>query len=176
MKRICSIMLMSVLTTAMLFAQEVQSANSLMLQRDGNTYIYAGEKMNTKDYAEFLSTRNQPAYQQFMNGYKLQKTGWVLFGVGTGVAALGAAMLAIAPTMLDPMKPDMGGAMMTIAGATFLGAGATLDLVAIPMLGVGYSRMHKSVDTYNIAQPTTYNQPYWTIHTNQNGVGLALHF
>ena len=52
-----------------------------------------------------------------------------------------------------------------------------LEIASIPCLAVGYAKMHKSVDIYNVLSASRAQcQPYWSIQANHNGIGLALNF
>jgi hypothetical protein len=61
-------------------------------------------------------------------------------------------------------------------GLALAWVGGALEIASIPCLIVGYVRMHRSVDTYNIDQAYNRPQAYWSIQTGNSGLGLALHF
>lgn len=53
---------------------------------------------------------------------------------------------------------------------------AALEIASVPLLAVGYRRMHTSLEVYNVACTTAQVKPYWTIQASDNGLGLALNF
>ena len=50
------------------------------------------------------------------------------------------------------------------------------EIASIPLLVIGYRRMHTSTDVYNVACATAQAQPFWTIQASEQGFGLALNF
>ena len=53
--------------------------------------------------------------------------------------------------------------------------GGAIIVAGIPLLGVGYHRMHKSVRSYNAAHRPA-PQTYWSIQVSGNGIGVAYNF
>ena len=51
-------------------AIHAQNTNATLLQPAGSYLYYGDQVMNKKECMEFLSTRNQPAYENFKSGYK----------------------------------------------------------------------------------------------------------
>jgi hypothetical protein len=89
--------------------------------------------------------------------------------------AVGLA-LDLAGSIISAYAPE-GDDTMFYTGAGCIIAGATIVLAAaIPTVFVGYARMNKGIDQFNMAQASAKPQAYWTIQGSQNGVGLALHF
>ena len=78
MKKILFAMAMLLMATTAIQAQTViiNSNNATLLQPAGS-YIYYGDQiMNKRQCAEFLSTRNQPAYEKFQSGLNCVNGGW----------------------------------------------------------------------------------------------------
>ncbi len=52
------------------------------------------------------------------------------------------------------------------------------SVASIPLLIVGYNKMHKSVDVFNqeCSQRTNRVYGYWSVNASKYGVGLAFNF
>ena len=151
----------------------VNSNNATLLQPAGR-YIYFGDQvMNKKQCAEFLSTRHQPAYEKFQSGLKCIKAGWWTLGAGLAVDLAGSLLCAFVPEAdNDAMaKHDA----MAISGISCVVAGGLAIIASIPTIYVGYGKVNRAIEMYNISQ-TTQPQAYWSIQGSENGIGLALHF
>ncbi|HCS87644.1 MAG TPA: hypothetical protein DIW30_04310 [Bacteroidales bacterium] len=153
--------------------------------RTGNTYVHDGQVMNKRQYLDFLSASdNKDAYGCFRNGYRVANVGWGLFGGGLIVGGVGlglvcAGVIQGANNDNNDFSTSLGTAVsasfMIVWGTVFSIAGGMLEIAAIPTISVGYARMHKSVDVYNIpSQPQTYVS--LGLSTSTDGIGLALHF
>lgn len=171
MKKIVFLMMMVVMTTA-ITAQEfhptVVKGNATILRPAGNYLYYGDQVMNKKQCVDFLQTRHQAAYKAFESGYKCYQAGWALAGAGLGLDLAGSLLVAFAPVKENKAMLYSGDAMII--------AGAAAILAAIPTVFVGYARMNKGIDTFNMAQAASAPQAYWTIQGSENGIGLALHF
>jgi len=131
------------------------------VSRSGNTYYYEGRSMNKEVYCKFLENRCYPAYQKAYSGYLTTVVGWTLLGCGAAVDLVGAICF-VADDML---------------GVALSSFGSCLEIASVPTLIVGYAKMHKSVDLYNAqCGAKAQYQPYWSVQTSQNGIGLALNF
>ena len=65
---------------------------------------------------------------------------------------------------------------MLYSGIACLGVGAAAILASVPTVFIGYARLERGVDMFNMTQVASTSQAYWTIQGSQNGIGLALHF
>lgn len=174
MKKILLSIIILALSAVMVQAQGVQahaSATSPLVEQAGSYFFCGDLVMDHGEFRDFLSTRNQPAYEKFNSGYKCYLAGWSLLGVGLAVDLAGSIVWAFQPE-------DKGekASASTIAGATLVIAGSCAILAALPTIYIGYVRMYDSVDMYNVAQRTSATQAYWTIQGSENGIGLALNF
>lgn len=127
------------------------------------TQHYDNHKMNKSAYRSFLRNRCPAAYEQFSKGYSISKGGWFLFGIGLGLD-LGCTIVSLA----DTKGSDGLIAVGVIGGA--------LEIASIPTLAVGYSKMHKSVNTYNDQCRQKSSTAYWSLQVDNLGLGLAYHF
>ena len=122
------------------------------LSRKGNSYYYDGKQMRGKDYEYFLSIKCSSSYNQYKKGHNIAIAGWVLFGIGVGL--------------------DVGFSWwVPYTAIPALG----FEIACIPTLAVGYSKMHKTVDTFNTSCAKR-NTTYWSINASENGIGLAWNF
>ena len=151
------------ITTYNIANQHNQHNQPTYLSRSGNTYYYEGQSMNKDAYRKFLADKCPAAYNKMNTGYIVAYTGWCLFAVGLGM--------------------DLGNVIGTLsAGGTLQTTpisitAACFEWGSIPFLIVGYCQMHKSVDIFNTqCKAKAQCQPYWSIQTSQNGIGLALNF
>ena len=149
-------------------AIHAQNTNATLLQPAGSYLYYGDQVMNKKECMEFLSTRNQPAYETFKSGYKCTQAAWGLFGAGVGVDVVGTVLM----TFGLEGKNDA----MFFSGAGCVIAGGLAVIASIPTIFIGYVRLNRGIDMFNMAQTKSEPQAYWTIQGSQNGIGLALHF
>lgn len=171
-----------------MFADEssvpVEERSDAPIERMGNTYVCDGFEMSKREYRDFLYSRSPLAYDEFIRGYKLSTAGWVVFGVGLGAESLGLWFLCGATALLGSSSDGswtgafivlFGSIYAVVMGVSLSVAGGVLLLASVPMLGVGYSRMHKSVDVYNVnlRQEATLS---FGITSSENSVGVALRF
>jgi hypothetical protein len=165
-----------VMSAITMTAQENVNTNNtdvpILLERIGNTYYYNNIAMNQKECDAFLAQNNLPIYKEFHSGYKLQKTGWTLLGVGLGLDCLGLG-LSIGSIFV---YNEAALAVMLGLGVTSITIGACCELACIPVLAIGYMRMHDCVDYYNISQKNKQRTLSLNLTTSQNGIGLALNF
>ena len=133
------------------------------ITRLGDTYTYKGYVMKGDAYANFLRNNCLKAYEMYHKGYVISYAG-VLFlsaGVGLEVGTL------------------IGGA---IAGGYFnmsvIYCGLGCLAASIPLVIIGYNKMHQSVDVFNqeCALNTNRTHSFWSINTSPKGVGLAFNF
>ena len=175
MKKILFVLVMLV-SAAVGMAQESpaigNNENVMLIERIGDTYYYNNQAMNKKDCVEFLADNSIPIYKEFHRGYTLSKKGWWLLGAGLGLEVTGS-VLSIA-AFFAPSEAAM--ATMLGLGITSIIVGTGCEIACIPVLAIGYSRMHDSVDHYTIQQRSKQRTLDLSINASQNGIGLALKF
>jgi len=153
-------------------AQEVEMitlgdpANAIqdeLISRDGNKYYFRGQWYNKDLMQEQLYNLNcVPAYRQFKNGNKMARAGWGLFGAGLALDVSGAILTYAVGSEFGPLMSTVGGLCET---------------VSVPLLVVGYCRMHDAVENYNMyAISNSRPRAYWSVNASQNGIGLAYNF
>lgn len=169
-KSIFVILLLAMATTA-ITAQELYTTvpvgNATLLQPAGKYLYYGNQVMNKKQCVDFLATRHQAAYETFHSGYKCYVAGWVLASAGLTLDLAGSILLACA---------SEDGQVMRDSGDALIITGCAAILAAVPTVFIGYSRLNKGIDTFNMSQASAAPQAYWTIQGSENGHGLALHF
>ena len=161
------------------------SAHGQEIVRTGDRYTVGGQTYyNSTEFRGYLKATNPDVFTQYNQGYKIGMAGWGLLSFGVAVVPTSFIMLLINQdsTSDDPVTGEQvvhqiapsnlwfGGWMscFVVACASFT--------ASIPMLGIGYHKMHKAVDVYNISQTTTAPQTYWSIRTSSNGIGIAYNF
>lgn len=149
------------------------------LTRVGNKYYAGNQEMNKRQTLDFLAQKNcQAAYQEFRKGYGTATAGWVMLGVGLALDFGYVACVCVSAVELAKDTPnEKKAANIATAGLAMGLTGAVLELASIPTLIVGYTKMHRAADVYNLdcTKSTAYN-PYWAVQASDNGIGLALHF
>lgn len=138
---------------------------SVILTRDGNTYYYGNRVMDKKATLEWLKTQHcHAAYEQFDRGLYLSNVGWFMMGVGLGVDLVGNILLFV-----NTQSKTIGSVLICI--------GSAFEIACIPTIAVGYSKMHQTVNVYNVSCGSTAQiKPYWSVQASNNGIGLAYHF
>ena len=132
--------------------------------RTGNTYMYGDLVMNNNSFEDWLKEQNcSAAYTQFSAGRKTANAGWAL--------------------MITGLLMDITGTILAVKvrnapfGYIFVGIGGALEIACIPTLIVGYTKMHNSVNVYNVScKSTAFVKPYWAVQASSTGIGLAYHF
>ena len=139
--------------------------NKMQLIRSGNTYYYGNQVMNKYETLEWLSTQNCPAaYKQFRSGMRTANAGWALMTAGL--------MADLVGTLISAIEKNV-----PTAGYVLVGIGGALEIACIPTIAGGYSKMHQTVNVYNVSCRTTAQvKTYWSLQASNNGVGLAYNF
>lgn len=182
MKRLLIILAAAVMAVGAM-AQVVESAPRLVCI--GNTYYYGKNAMSQRQMLDWYAQQNcQAAYDQFAKGRKMAIAGWSCLGVGVAMDLTAGACYLAAVGMRARAKMPANSPAKVISYSsnepvlfTILAMGATaFEIASIPLLVIGYKRMHTSADVYNVACTTAQTQPYWTIQASEQGIGLALNF
>ena len=138
--------------------------SSLTLTRSGNTYYYENQVMNKQATLEWLESQNCPsAYEQFRSGIRTANAGWALMATG--------------------LMADLVGTIISVKGSVptaryvLMGIGGALEIACIPTIAIGYSKMHQTVNVYNVSCGSTAQiKPYWSVQASNNGLGIAYNF
>lgn len=162
MKKIITMLLMSVIALGAMAQSPVY--------RIGDKYMMDGKMMNKREFKGYLQNTSPEAFQLFENGYKLSIAGWSCFGVGLAINSVGSALMRryINGNTKKDTTYDVGSALSS--------AGASITVAGITCLGVGYARMHKAANLYNIEQA---NRPElrWVFGVNNEGaMSVAMQF
>ena len=175
------LLLVAVMSYGQEVAQEEPSQSCIV--RKGDRYTVDGVTyINSTEFRGYLKNTNPEVFTQYDKGYRIGMAGWGLFAYGVAMTPPSFIMCLVHPDKpeFDPITGKRNydreaveawskGWCSSFAIATAaLGAGITL-------LGVGYYKMHKSVDVYNISrQPQP--QAFWSIKASGNGIGVAYNF
>lgn len=176
--------------------------SNALLTRKGNSYYYNGAKMNRREYGDFLAMNSQPAYQRFKDGYRKSNYGWALLGAGCAMNIIGVSLLYTREPSLrgsidvhietigdyihidnSPLYYDYyydgyydrNNRRYKVLSHGLFFIGSILQIAGIPIISVGYSDMHRSVDIYNVEKIKKY-QPSLSVKGGANGMGVALNF
>ena len=172
MKRI--LLCLSILLSLASFGQSIV--------RKGEVYFVDGTPNNSTAFNAYLKNTNPELFAQYNKGYQIAMSGWGLFAVGVPAIPISVMMMMANQDNggypFDPVKDaqyrqarERWGIGWCV-GLSLAGAAAA---ASIPLLAVGYHKMHKSVDTYSAAQVSA-PQTYWTMEIKPDGIGLACHF
>lgn len=137
--------------------------------RVGDKYMMDGQVMNKEAFKGYLKNTSPEAFALFDNGHKLSIAGWTCFSVGVVSNSVGSFMLRryISGKAKKDASYNIGSAL-----ASF-GSGATV--AGITCLGVGYARMHKAANLYNIDKAKR-PELNFAVVAGDNGMGLAMQF
>lgn len=162
MKKILTLLLVSVIALGAMAQSPVY--------RIGDKYMMDGKMMNKREFKGFLQNTSPEAFQLFENGHKLSIAGWSCFGVGLAVNTVGTGMMR--RYINNKAQKDI----VYEVGASLASAGSCLTIAGITCLAVGYTRMHKAANLYNIEQA---HRPdlRWVFGMNGNGdMAVAMQF
>lgn len=150
--------------------------------RKGDRYTVNGVTyINSTEFRGYLKNTNPEVFAQYDKGYRIGMAGWGLLAYGVTMTPTSVIMLFMNQPFTGDMSPERR--KRVEAASHRWSAGWLTNLIvasgafaaSIPMLGVGYSKMHKSVDAYNVSlQPAP--QTYWSIQVSGNGIGVAMQF
>lgn len=159
-----AVLFLLLFVAVMSYGQEVaqeEPVHSCIL-RYGDRYVVAGVTYNNSTaFRNYLRNTNHEIFSQYNQGYKLGMAGWGLLAYGTVTGLTSVLWMRTQVVILTlPLQATIGGLAM-IAG--------------ISLLGVGYHKMHKSVDDYNVSHRAA-PQTYWSIQVSGNGIGVAYNF
>lgn len=141
------------------------AAEKYQITRKGSNYMYMGKQIDKYDYVSLLQNNCPKAYKYYKQGRVLSIAGWVLFGLSPAMIAAGSAMIT-----------DYNSSV-AYAGVGLLSAGCVGMTVSIPLLAVGYTKQHKSVNIYNQRCAQTPRSPIvFNITSGTNGLGIAMQF
>ena len=140
-------------------------SSAQMIERQGSRYTVDGTTYNTSASFRnnYLKFNNLELFNQYEKGYKLAAGGWGLLSAGVALTTASAVM----------MFPNGKVSQMFLVWTIGVSVGALATCASIPMLGVGYHRMHQAVDSYNTKQKP---QSYWSFEIRTNGIGFAYNF
>ena len=133
------------------------------ITRLGDSYTYKGYVMKGDAYANFLRNNCLKAYEIYHKGYVISYAGVLFLSVGVGL--------------------EVG----TLIGGAIVGGYFNMPVVycglgclaaSIPLVIVGYDKMHQSVDVFNqeCALNPNRTHSFWSINASQHGIGLAFNF
>lgn len=137
--------------------------------RIGDKYMMDGQMMNMAAFKGYLKNASPEAFALFDNGHKLSIAGWTCLSVGVVTNGVGSVMMRkyISGNAKKDASYGIGSAL------TSLGSGAAT--AGIVCLGVGYARMHKAANLYNIDKAKR-PELNFAVVASDNGMGLAMQF
>ena len=162
MKKFFALMLVGILALSAMAQSPVY--------RVGDKYMMDGTMMNKREFKGYLQNTCPEAFQLFNNGYKLSIAGWTCFGTGLAINAAGSSLLR------SYLRGDSKQSYVFDIGTSLSSLGSGLTVAGIVCVSVGYTRMHKAVNLYNIEKA---HRPdlRWVFAVNGNGdMSIAMQF
>ena len=144
---------------------------------DDDIYYLGDRRFTEAEYLAFVQENCQPAYEAFMKGAKLRKTGWQLLASGLPILTAGIVLCGVGVGVGYEQGNKQLGDGLCIPGAILIGVGTGLSLGSIPCLIVGSVKKNNSYEVYNedcAPKPTATLD--FRLQTSQNGIGLAMRF
>ena len=138
--------------------------------RVGDKYMMDGSVMNKREFKGYLKNTCPEAFELFDNGHKLSIAGWSCFGIGLAVNSVGSSILTscLRGQITQDYMLDISYSLTTL--------GASITVAGVTCLSVGYTRMHKAVNLYNIEKAKRPDLR-WVFGMNRNGgMAVALQF
>lgn len=163
-----------------------ESSEPGFILRSGNDeYILEQNGVKTqmdKDaYVRFIQSSCPAAYKEYKKGTRLMGSGWGLFAGGIVTTLCIGVPLYYATN--DYYIYDgyayyhrTSRYSMINAGISMMVIGSTATITSIPLLGVGYHKMHNSHDVYNVQCGMRNRSVSLNGQVSTDGIGLALCF
>lgn len=163
MKKIFAILLMSVMVLSAMAQSPVY--------RVGDKYMMDGKMMNKKEFKGYLQNTSPEAFQLFNNGYKLSIAGWTCLSMGVVTNSIGGGLLR-RYIMDNNVQKDT----MYDVGYALTSAGAGIAAAGVTCLAVGYTRMHKAANLYNLEKAQRPDLRWIFGMNNRGEVAIAMEF
>lgn len=144
---------------------------------DDDIYYLGDRRFTEAEYLAFVQENCQPAYEAFMKGAKLRKTGWQLLASGLPILTAGIVLCGVGVGVGYEQGNKQLGDGLCVPGAILIGVGTGLSIGSIPCLIVGSVKKNNSYEVYNedcAPKPTATLD--FRLQTSQNGIGLAMRF
>lgn len=151
-----------------------QAQSSSLVVRAGNKYIVDSRTYNKKEFCRYIDGRDMQAYQKFKSGMHVANAGWGMFGTGLGLEVVGLGVMvgsAVQAGADIATKQDLSNIKGVLIGELITCIGTAVNLSGIVCLGVGYGRMHKAADMYNVS---VHNHFRAELRPSSTGIGFAL--
>ncbi len=158
------------------------------LVRKGGRVYKDGVRMTQREYKNFLANTCPEAYKQYNKGTKLVKGGWSTMVIGTLMTIVVGVPLYVEGEWRKYEYEDYWyydhyeyeydeyrkGKRMEATGIAMMTIGSAAVVASVPMICVGYSKRHKSVNTYN--QNCSSDDITYNIKVGNNSLGFAVNF
>ena len=144
---------------------------------DDDIYYLGDRRFTEAEYLAFVQENCQPAYEAFMKGAKLRKTGWQLLASGLPILTAGIVLCGVGVGVGYEQGNKQLGDGLCVPGAIFISVGTGLSIGSIPCLIVGSVKKNNSYEVYNeqcAPKPTATLD--FRLQTSENGIGLAMRF
>jgi hypothetical protein len=144
---------------------------------DDDIYYLGDRRFTEAEYLAFVQENCQPAYEAFMEGAKLRKTGWQLLASGLPILTAGIVLCGVGVGVGYEQGNKQLGDGLCVPGAILIGVGTGLSIGSIPCLIVGSVKKNNSYEVYNeqcAPKPTATLD--FRLQTSENGIGLAMRF
>ena len=158
-------------------AMEEVLPQAALFTMDDDIYFLGDRKFTEAEYLAFIQENCQPAYEAFMKGAKLRKTGWQLLASGLPILTAGIVLCGVGVGVGYEQGNKQLGDGLCIPGAILTSVGTGLSIGSIPCLIVGSVKKNNSYEVYNeqcAPKPTATLD--FRLQTSQNGIGLAMRF
>ncbi len=150
-----------------------QKDNPYIITREHGTYLYKERELDRISYKELLETCPQ-AYNYYKQGKKLSTAGWVFMAIGPAMIA-GGCVMVFSGNSYDGRTGTYDG--IGNAGIALMSVGsASMTLISIPLLGVGYYKRNNAYKVYNNKCTSTHSGLSFNLTAGGNGIGLAMKF
>lgn len=170
-------------------ATAAPQATGMPITKNDKTYYMGEQRMTEDQYVAFIQLNCQQAYDRYMSGKKLRKSGWGMFTSGLVFIGCGSVLYGVGAGLtvdnarsgyyrnVNTMWDDPLFAGLCIPGTILLCTGSALFTASIPCIVVGTIRRNKSYEVYNeTCARSTANAIEFGIQPAANGIGLSMRF
>ncbi len=156
------------------------STDTLLLVKNGNTYMLGQTELDRKAYRQFLKLNSEHAYRQYTTGNGMLLSGWFFLGGGVAMFAAGLPCYLTQKDNIHLPYSDTFSRHYAIysLGRGLMAVGGIITFVSVPLLTIGSSMKSNAYKTYNqerlnASQNTTLSL---NLNAGSNGIALALRF
>lgn len=127
-------------------------------------------QMDKEAYLRFVQSACPAAYDEYRTGVRRMKSGWGLLAGGVTTTMFIGMPLALCSAFYTDTN------VMLAAGLSMIAVGSVAMAASVPLLCVGFHKMHNSHEEYNEQCAKRDGNISLSAQVSADGIGLALRF